>query len=40
MECEQIWFDTEVGRGTTFFIRLPREAKGLSSIESRPAEQD
>lgn len=22
----QIWFDTEVGRGTTFFIRLPLEA--------------
>jgi len=29
----QIWFDTEVGQGTTFFIRLPLEA-GISTDAS------
>jgi signal transduction histidine kinase len=26
----KIWFETEVGRGTTFFIHLPRESRDLA----------
>jgi len=29
----QIWFDTKVGQGTTFFIRLPLEARGQTAAE-------
>jgi PAS domain S-box-containing protein len=33
----KIWFDCEVGMGTTFFVRLPLTAIGSASVESSPS---
>ena len=33
----KIWFETEVGKGTTFFVRLPKDGIGVKDHEREKA---